>query len=144
MELLIVFAVIGLLVAVVAPQFYSMRENQVVRSGAQDIVTALNKAKAGALGGADSSEYGVRFEPEQVIVFKGILFSVSDPLNEVYPVVSPATISNVTLGGMSGSNGELYFNRISGTPSKTGTVTVSSSSMSQIITISATGAVSLE
>ncbi|KKR74818.1 MAG: Tfp pilus assembly protein, major pilin PilA [Candidatus Nomurabacteria bacterium GW2011_GWA1_40_8] len=58
---------------------------------------------------------------------------VSDILSSID---SPATISAITLGG---GGSDIYFNRLSGSPSVTGTVTLSTTNYSKIITISATG-----
>ena len=95
------------------------------------------------MASVDSSEYGVRFQSDQVIIFKGKIFSAEAPDNKITNISSPSSISNVTLGGISSSTGELYFERLSGIPSKIGTITISTPSASKIITISATGAVSL-
>jgi Tfp pilus assembly protein FimT len=141
-EILIVVAVLGVILSVVIPQFSRSRENQVLKNAVTEILSDLDKAKAQTLASIDSSSYGVRFESDKVIIFKGTAFLVDDASNEITEIVSPASISNVTLGGMSGNSGELYFNRLSGMPSKNGTITISSPSFSKIITISAMGTAS--
>ena len=142
-EILIVIAVLGIILSVVIPQFSQSRENQVLKNAVSDILANLNKARSQTLASIDSFSYGVRLESDRVIIFKGTVFSVNDPNNEVTEIITPITISNVTLGGTSGSSGDLYFNRLSGIPSKTGIIDVSSSSFSKVITISATGTASV-
>src|SRR3989338_1752286 len=139
LEVLIVTAIIVLLVSVVLPQFANMRANQVLKSASGDILSAINKARSQTLSSVDSSEYGVHFQSDQVIIFKGKVFSAGAGDNEAIAVFTPATISNVTLGGVSGTSGDMYFNRLYGAPSATGTITVSSDAVSKTITISATG-----
>lgn len=56
-------------------------------------------------------------------------------------IVSPATISNGTLCSIPC---EIYFNRLSGSPSTNGTVTISTTNYSKTITISATGVASAD
>lgn len=141
-ELLITLSVIGILLLIALPQFSKMRENQVLRSATIDTLAALNKARSQTLASVNSSEYGVHFQSDRVIIFKGKVFSSNASDNEEIPIASPVNISDVTLGGVSGTSGEIYFDRLSGVPSATGTATLSSSSLSKIITISATGAVS--
>lgn len=141
-ESLIVIAVLGVIFAVVLPQFSRTRETQVLKSAVQDILSVLDKARSRTLASVGSSEYGVRFESNQVIIFKGTVYSSGDPENETTAILEPAVVSDVTLNGVSGSSGSLYFNRLSGVPSKTGTVTVLTGSSAKIITVSATGAVS--
>ena len=141
-EVLIVFAVMGVLVLIALPQFSKLKENQVLRTSVSDTVSAVNKAHSRTLASVNSYSYGVHFQSDKVIIFRGTTFSASDPLNEQINIVSPASITNVTLNGSSGTSGNFYFNRLSGSPSKTGTITISAASSTKIITISATGAAS--
>jgi prepilin-type N-terminal cleavage/methylation domain-containing protein len=141
MELLIVIAAIGMLALVVLPQFSKNRERQVLKSGVQSVLSSLDKARVETLSSLNSSTYGVHFQSNQVIIFQGTSYSGSNVI-EAVSIVSPASISNVTLGGVSASSGDVYFNRLSAEPNQTGTVTISTTSYSKIITISATGMVS--
>ena len=142
-EMLIVVSVIGILVLITLPRFSKIKENQVLKNTLGDVTSVLHRAQTQSLASVDSSEYGVRFQSDQVIIFKGKIFSAEAPDNKITNISSPSSISNVTLGGISSSTGELYFERLSGIPSKIGTITISTPSASKIITISATGAVSL-
>ncbi len=139
LELLIVVAILGILVALILPQFSKIRENQLMKNGVSDTLSAIEKARSRTLASVNSSEYGVHFQADSDIIFKGKVFSGGATDNETIPIYSPITISNVTLGGVSGVSGDLYFSRIYGVPSKIGTVTVAGSSLSRVITISATG-----
>jgi hypothetical protein len=85
----------------------------------------------------------VHFESDQIIIFKGMVFSAGAGDNIIVSITSPATISNVTFGGVSASSGNVYFNRLSGAPSTTGTITISSPNYSKIITILPTGVASV-
>jgi len=139
MELLILMAVLGVIILIVLPQFSKIKENQVLKSGVQDVLSSIDKARGKTLASLNSSEYGVHFQSDKVIIFKGKIFSVSATDNETINIVAPASITNVILGGVSGTSGDIYFNRLSGSASTTGTVTISTASYSKIITISATG-----
>ncbi len=138
-ELLIVFAVLALIVAIVIPQLVSMRQNQTLKSAVEDVLSTVEKARAKSIASYNSSSYGVHFQSDKVIIFKGTSYVSNDANNESIDILSPATISNVTLGGVSGVSGDVYFQRIYGVPSKSGTVTVTNGSSSKIITISTTG-----
>mgnify|MGYP001591452477 CR=1 FL=1 len=143
-ELLVVLAVLGIIISVVLPQFSKIRENQVLKSGVQDILSSINKARSQTLASLNSSEYGVSFESSKVVIFTGTSFTDGAVGNEIIDIITPATISNVTLNLVSDISGEIYFNRLSGSPSKTGTVTISTTNYSKIITISATGVASID
>lgn len=143
MELMVVVVVLGIIFSIFIPQFSKMRENQVLKSAINDITSSLKKAQSQTLASLNSSEYGVHFQSDKVIIFKGTIFVVDDINNETINITTPASISSVTLGGVSGESGNIYFNRLSGTPNQTGTTTVLTPSFSKIITISTTGAVSV-
>ena len=138
-ELLVLIAVTGMIVLIVLPQFAKTRENQVLKDGVQDILSSLDKARTETLSSLNSSEYGVHFQSDKVIIFKGKVFSAGAGGNETINITTPASITNVTFGGVSGTSGDVYFNRLSGAPSTTGTITTATPSYSKIITISATG-----
>ncbi|MSU44595.1 hypothetical protein EXS45_00170 [Candidatus Nomurabacteria bacterium] len=142
-ELLIVVVVLGIIFAVVIPQFSKTRELQVLKSTVGDILSSLNKAHSQTLASVNSSSYGVHFQSDQVIIFKGIAFSVGASDNEIMGITAGAIISNITFGGVSGISGDVYFNRLSGIPNTTGTITLSTTNYVKIITISATGAMSV-
>lgn len=142
---MLVLAVLGIIISVVIPQFSKIRENQVLKSGVQDILSSIDKARSQTLASLNSSEYGVHFEADKIIIFKGTDFSTRDTAkDETINIITPAIISNVTLNLVSDVDGEMYFNRLSGSPSKTGTITVSTTNYSKIITIYATGVVSVD
>ncbi|MCC7160640.1 type II secretion system protein [Candidatus Nomurabacteria bacterium] len=138
-EILIVVAVLGVILAIVIPQFSKTRELQILKNGVENTLSSINKAKVETLSSLNSSEYGVHFQSDKVIIFKGKVFSAGASENIVVDITSPTTISNVTLGGVSSTSGDMYFNRLSGAPNVSGTITLSSGTYSRIITISATG-----
>src|SRR3989344_1027883 len=70
-ELLIVIVVIGIMALIVLPQFSYIKENQVLKNGVSDILSSIDKARGQTLSSLNSSEYGVHFESDKVIIFKG-------------------------------------------------------------------------
>ncbi len=138
-ELLIVSAIVVLLVALVIPQFSKIKENQVLKSAVGDTLSAVNKARSKTLASYNSLEYGVHFESDKVIIFQGTVYSQNDVNNENISIYSPASISNVTLNGSSGTSGNFYFSRVYSVPSKTGTITISTNNYSRILTINQAG-----
>lgn len=139
-EILVVLAAIGILVLVVTPEFSKMRENQVLKSAVEDALSALNKARSRTLASENSLSYGVHFQADKVIIFTGIVFDANNVSNENINIVSPATISNISL---TGGAVNIYFNRLTGIPNVNGTVTISTTNYSKIITISSIGVTSL-
>jgi Tfp pilus assembly protein FimT len=142
-EIIVVIAVLSILAAVVIPQFSKIREREVLKSAVADILSSINKAKVETLASVNSSSYGVHFQSDKVVIFKGVSFSSGDANNETVDLTLPANISNVTLSGVSATSGDIYFNRLSGAPSKSGTISVSTPNYSKIVTISALGSTSV-
>lgn len=141
-EMLIVLAVLGIIISVIIPQFAKTRENQVLKNGVADLLSSIDKARVETLSSLNSSEYGVHFQSDKIIIFKGKVFSAGAVDNENISITTPAIITNVTLGDVSGTSGDVYFNRLSGSPNTTGTVALSTTNYSKIVTISATGVAS--
>jgi len=141
-EVLVVLAVLGIIVSVVLSQFSKIRENQVLKSGVQDILSSINKARSQTLASLNSFNYGVYFEPNRIVIFKGTGFEENVEGNEIIDIVTPATISSVALGCEPTIPCDIFFNRLSGSPSTNGTVTISTANYSKIITIWATGVAS--
>ena len=135
-EVIVVVAVVGLLVALVLPQFNKLRENQTLKTAAEDVLTALGKARGQTLSSLNSSAYGVHFQSDKVVIFKGQNYSAAAPDNENISLISPATISDISF---SGAGSDIYFERLTGAPSAYGSITITSGANTKIITISATG-----
>ena len=142
-ELLIIFSVITILLTIVSFQFSKIREKQVLKNALSDTISSINKARAQTLSSLNSSSYGIHFQSDKIIIFKGTIFDNNATNNETINIIAPATISNVTLNGVSANSGDVYFNRLYGVPSQTGTITISTPSFLNTLTISPTGSVSL-
>ena len=129
LEILVVIAVLGILLSIVLPQFSKIKENQVLKNAVEDVMSVLRSAESQSLASMNSSEYGVHFQSDQVILFKGKTFSIGAADNKITNIILPASISNVTLAGISANTGDVYFERLSGVPSKIGIITISTSSV---------------
>ena len=140
MEILVVVAIIVIILSIALPEFGKIRENQVFKNTVEDALSALDQAKSQTLASIDSSEYGVFFDSDKMVIFKGTVYSAGSADNQEVEISSPASISDVTLFG---GGDELYFSRLYGVPNKTGTITISTPNYSKIITIGATGIVSV-
>ncbi|MDQ3245204.1 MAG: prepilin-type N-terminal cleavage/methylation domain-containing protein [bacterium] len=135
-EILLVLSILVVLLIVVLPNFARFRSSQVLSATVSDILSSLDKARSQSLNSLDSSEYGVHFDSNQIVIFKGIVYSALTATNEIIPISSPASLSTITLAS---GGSDVYFARLSGAPSTTGTVVVTVSSLTKTITIGATG-----
>ncbi len=142
LEILLAVAIVGIILVIATYSFSGLKNSQAMKNATGDISSATDKARSEAFASVASSEYGVHFQSNKVVIFKGTAYNASSSTNETINISSPASITNVTLNGVSGTSGDVYFNKLTGTPSKTGTVTVTVSSTTKTITISATGGIS--
>lgn len=140
LEVLVALALLAILFAIILPRFSGDKELQTINSTSQDIVSALDKARSETLASVNATTYGVYFTPTQIIVFSGTSYTAS-PSNaiETISISSPATISDVYLNSTDATSGTVYFNRLNGLPSASGTITVSTTNYSQTINILNTG-----
>ena len=136
-ELLVVLGILALLLALIVPVFMTLKNNETLKGTSEYILSSIDQARSETLASVNTSSYCVHFQTNQIVVFKGTVYSSSDPNNEVIPVLSPAILSNLP--------SDFYFNRLTGEPnfSTPVTVTVSVSSSSKTITISPTGIASM-
>ena len=88
----------------------------------------------------NDSSYGVKFASSTVTVFSGSNYQNGNVISK-YDLESNVKISAVSL---SSNSTELNFNKITGTPNATGTVTLSASSHSKIVTIFGTGIIEVK
>jgi len=141
-ELLIVIAIIGILVAIVLPEFLRMKNVQILKSATEDVSSVLSKARSQTLSSLNSLQYGVHFETSSITIFSGDTYNQNDNSNQIINISSPAVISSILL---TNGGADVYFNKLNGKPSKNGSITISipENTLSKIITISPTGGISL-
>ena len=142
-EMLVVVAIIVVLLIVVIPQFSSIKKVQLLNNAAQDIASALNKAKSQTLSSLNGYSYGVRFGTQEIKIFRGTTY-VSDPVNNQTINIDPPLYLTYSLIG-NGCSTDLYFNRLTGMPSCYGSATVrlTGESQTKIISISGLGAINI-
>ena len=129
-------ALILTVISIAALQQFGNRSGH--REAAHIILGTLEEAHARTLASQNDTVYGVHFEATEVVVFEGATYIAGDPTNETYPLPPRASITNIALGGSS----EATFERLSGSATATGTVTValtSDVSQSKTLTIYTSG-----
>jgi len=142
LEVMMTIAILLIIVGIATPQFLKIKNVQILKSTTGDIVSVLDSARAETLASLNSKEYGVHFETNRIVLFVGNVYNSLDATNQVIGISSPATISTISFAGGS----DVFFNRLTGTASKAGSVVVSltsSPSLTKTITVSATGQVSI-
>lgn len=139
LEIVVVIAIIGVLVAIIVPSFSKFRQAQALENTTDAIVALLGEARTKTLAAVADTSYSVRIETSQVILFPGITYTEGSASNQILTYDYPITMTALSLAG---GGSQVSFNRLKGTTNQYGTITVAiPSGSSHTITISATGTV---
>lgn len=122
-ELLFVIAIILILSAVTIEGFQMFASRAKHTEGAHVVLGALQEAHARTLASEGDTSYGVHFGAGSAVIFSGTTYIAGDVTNDVRTLPAQTSITNTSL---SGGGNEVYFARLSGDATPTGTVTVSS------------------
>jgi prepilin-type N-terminal cleavage/methylation domain-containing protein len=136
MEILVVLAIFLLLVSVSLTAFYGRKQVANIDRDAENVLTYLQKARNQTVSSVDNSSFGVRFSSSTAVLFKGTSYTASST-QSTFSYGSGVVVSVSLAGGAT----QLYFQRLTGEPSATGTITFTSntSTTSKSIIIRATG-----
>ncbi|MBI2096236.1 MAG: prepilin-type N-terminal cleavage/methylation domain-containing protein [Candidatus Taylorbacteria bacterium] len=135
-EMLIVIGVISLLAAFSFSTFVSYKGRQSVAGGREIVTAVLNDARTQTLASKFDSQYGVRLATTTITLFRGANYDPATTTNKVYNLPVGVEISAVSL---SGGGLDVTFKRLTGETNESGSVTVTSGSLSETVTIHGTG-----
>ena len=137
-ETLVVIAILTVLFGVVLKAFYTQSRTASAERDAQSVLTLLQRARNQSLASIDNSSFGVRFTASSSSFFKGTSYSAA-ATQEISSMGAGIVLTTALTGGVT----QLYFNRLSGEPSATGTITITPSALgttsAKVIIIRGTG-----
>lgn len=142
LEVLMSIAIMGILGAMSVSVFSGLANSISLDKDASNIVSYIDKARTEAINSIDSVEHGVFFETKKVTIFRTTTYSVANA-ESYYDVSNKSNITSISLTGGATS---LYFNKLTGAASKTGSIVVTSAdgSKTKTITIYATGVIDIQ
>jgi len=111
-ETLIVIGIIVLITGLTIPTFRYFQSDSVLNNNAQEIVSALRLAQSKTIASEFEDNWGIYFNPDSYVLFKGVSFIDREPAyDKTYKLSKRAEIYeiNLSLGGS-----EIVFERISG------------------------------
>lgn len=139
MEIVVVVAISTLLLGISLSAFTGVVNRQTIEKDTENVYAMLQKARNLAIDGVDGSQYGVRFASTTITLFKGTGYSATNPTNQVTSLGAKTEVSWINL--TSGTS-TIYFSKINGKPSATGTIEIilkSNSTIKEVITIHGSG-----
>lgn len=139
MEVLVSLAIVGIVAALGAASFISFNTKEALETESGKLVSLLSEARTLTLSAKDESVFGVHFETEQSVLFRGSSYSAGSADNKIQAVQPDVKISSISLGG---GGAEVVFNKRTGATAQSGTITLTSvrdESASTTVTVTGTG-----
>ena len=121
LEVIIALGILLLVSFLILRTMNTYKKTQDLNSAVELTLTVLSEAREHTLSSQDDSQYGVHFEADRVVVYKGATYVSDAVTNEVYLLPSSTFISTTTFA-LGGSN--ILFNRLLGTTANFGTTTI--------------------
>lgn len=143
-EIVIVLIIAAMIFLVATSAFSRFNRNQALGASAEEIVSVLEQARGQSLASKDDDTYGVHFESDRVVLFRGNSYNPSDAANQTILLSSATTIVNISLIG---GGTDLFFRKITGITNESGTVRVAlvrDTNASTTISILPTGVIERE
>lgn len=138
-EIVVVIAVIGTLIAVVSLPLMKFRQQQALQNSTNALISVLNDARAKTLAAVNNTAYGVLVEPTQATLFVGTTYDAGASTNEVVLFSTPVTATTISLNG---GGTAVIFERLTGSTGQYGVITLSlPDGASKTVSISSTGAI---
>lgn len=120
-EILVTVSILAILMVIIFLGYSSFRDRMSIDVISNEVVGSLHLARNKTVSSVDSSSYGVHFENNQYVLFKGNVYNPGDINNIVYTLPAQVEIYAINL---SGGGGEVLFNRINGTTDSDGDITI--------------------
>ncbi|MFH1938521.1 MAG: type II secretion system protein, partial [Patescibacteria group bacterium] len=118
-ELIIVIAIMVFLLGAVIVSYRSFEKRTELENTARNILITLELAQNKTLASENDSQYGVHFESDKYILFKGDAYESGSPDNEINQLSNRLEIYNINL---TGSGSDIIFQRINGNTNQDGII----------------------
>jgi prepilin-type N-terminal cleavage/methylation domain-containing protein len=141
-EIIFSIAIIGILSVMVVTSFHTAQARKEQQGIVQSIVADLEKQKSDTQAGKAGSQYGVKFNPSNYVLFTGTSYATTSPSNRAVNVDSEFQLSET----ISNAQNIIYFSKINGNANETATITVSHISNRVnplLLTVQTSGAISV-
>ncbi|MCK4454302.1 type II secretion system protein [Candidatus Parcubacteria bacterium] len=124
-EVLVAIAIIVILCSAAVNSYFSFRSQSDLNTNAQMILNALTLAQSKTLASEGASSYGVHFEQEKCVLFKGDTYNPAASDNKIYNFSSRLEIPILDSGlDLNEGGSEAVFARLTGNTSHFGTVKI--------------------
>lgn len=136
LEVIIAMAIGGILIAIASTSFSDLSKSRTLEKDAVIVLSYIEKARNQTTNASYGNNYGIKFASSSVTVFPGTTYVSTNASNTVYTLGGNTNISNISL---SGGATDFYFQKITGKPTATGTVTLTNAGNTKSIIINSAG-----
>lgn len=120
-ETVLVLVLLALVTGFISLSFSQINEKEALDKNADLVVSVLAEARSMTLSSIDDSRYGVHFDANQVVLFRGSSYNSSATTN-VPTLLNPLVgIQNISLNG---GGSEVVFNRLTGETDNSGSLQI--------------------
>jgi len=120
-EVVIAIAIVGVMASLSVAYFNSFLARNELQNESLKIVDSLRRARSQSMARQEDSQWGVHFESNKYVLFKGSVYSAVDSYNEEITLPDVLTISAITFNG---GGSEVVFSKITGETLNFGTTTI--------------------
>ena len=121
-EILLSVAIIVVILFVVINLFSNYNKKQVLDNTTEKVLSLLKEARSLTISSKNDSSYGVHFEQDTIVLFKGTAYVSGDSNNKINQIDKKAIISEINLNG---KNNNIIFQRLTGKTDFFGTIKIS-------------------
>lgn len=140
MEILIALSIITVLLTIALNTLINYRNAKKLDTTTDSIAAKIEEAKSNSISGKNGQSYGIAIASSSYTFWYGNTYSSSDP-NNIVLTIADNLVLNTTLSGYN-----MKFERITGLPSNTGSITITdknNASTTDSITIGTLGDISV-
>lgn len=144
LEILTVIAILGIVLGISLRAFSNITKQQSLDKDVETAYSYLLKARNQTINGEDGDNYGVHFASSTITLFKGSVYHAASSTNLTFSFGNRTYLSS---NGLTNGIYDVYFNKISGSPSATGTLVykiTTDSTVQKIMTIHGSGLVEVQ
>ena len=139
-EVILVIALFGFVFSVAAPFTSQTTGLRQVTAASELVIDALRQSQFSAMHGRSPQRFGVHFEADRFVMYRGATYSAVDPENDVHLLGEDIELAWSLDGGVP----DILFDNHRGLPAATGTITVTGAGYSRTIAVGAEGMIGEE
>jgi prepilin-type N-terminal cleavage/methylation domain-containing protein len=137
-EVLIVVALIATISAIALPYTLQQLQANAIENTAKELSSLVYSTQQEAYNGKDNKPFGIKFNTTNYIYFRGANFAAAE-VSDTFTLPANVSINNISLNG--GAT-EIVFNSGSLIPSAYGSIRLSGTGASYLMTINQQGLIS--